>query len=160
MNRPELYNKTVDILYNAYFNDTLECGNCYACAVGNLVAAANGYKMIKTEHSKWGIQWEGHEYPFTNGWGGIALWTNKKHYSKEGLRQIESTGYSTREVVLIEQAFEHIENYSFTTSIDEYMFNGLCNVLEALKKIHDIPDNSPEVTRFRQHYTTKTLTNA
>lgn len=42
MKRPELYQKTVDILVKAYFDDTLQHGNCYACAVGNIIAGNCG----------------------------------------------------------------------------------------------------------------------
>jgi hypothetical protein len=42
MIKEPLYHKTIGILVDAYFDDTLQHGNCSACAVGNLVAAAKG----------------------------------------------------------------------------------------------------------------------
>lgn len=36
MNRPDLYQKTVDLLLDAYNNQTLKHGDCTACAVGNI----------------------------------------------------------------------------------------------------------------------------
>jgi hypothetical protein len=48
MNRPEVYHKSVQILYDAYFNDTLDVMvNCYACAVGNLIAGNLGMEIEK-----------------------------------------------------------------------------------------------------------------
>src|SRR5688572_25079170 len=47
-NKP-LYHKTVDILVQAYFDDTLVSGHQCGCAVGNLVAANMGIRLIKND---------------------------------------------------------------------------------------------------------------
>jgi len=41
------FENTVDILVKAYINDTLEHNNCYACAVGNIVAHNMGERFVK-----------------------------------------------------------------------------------------------------------------
>lgn len=47
---PERFRKAYNVLSNGFFNETLQKGNCQACTVGNLVAAANGLKLIKGDH--------------------------------------------------------------------------------------------------------------
>lgn len=159
MIKEELYHKTVGILYDAYFNDTLEHRNCYACAVGNLIAANNGYEFT-TEHS--GLRnfvWRGFA-PYGEEWIGrkVAHWYGlvspfRNCTDKDvALKQILSTGYSIDEIILIEQAFE---SGDFGESKDEEMFNGLVAVLEVLKEIHQVTDEDllqANNKRFKDHY--------
>jgi hypothetical protein len=57
------FNHTVNVLVKAYLNDTLRHNNCYACAVGNMIASANGFKysMLKEALSDnkehWLLKW-------------------------------------------------------------------------------------------------------
>jgi hypothetical protein len=154
MNRIDLYNKTVDILFQAYFNDTLEHGNYCGCAVGNLVAAGMGKKIIRSSGQ---VDW-------LNDLDGGSLWYDLiRGYIEYGgneereaaTAQILSTGYSFDEITMIERSFEKAP---FGNSQDDYMFNGLVSVLEALKQIHEIKDEHvTEVSRkrFADHYATK-----
>ena len=43
------FSNTVDILVKAYLNDTLRHCNCYACAVGNIISSAMGYRFVQTK---------------------------------------------------------------------------------------------------------------
>ncbi len=52
MKNKSLYDKTVSILVDAYMNDTLQHGNCFACAVGNIVAANCDVKTFTFSWSK------------------------------------------------------------------------------------------------------------
>lgn len=45
MTNKERFDETVDILVKAYLNDTLQHGHCAACAVGNIIAKKNDYKI-------------------------------------------------------------------------------------------------------------------
>jgi len=44
---PERFNNAMTALYNSFMNRTLAKGNCSACAIGNMVAAANGATVTK-----------------------------------------------------------------------------------------------------------------
>src|SRR5687768_1919011 len=46
MKNPELYNRTVDILVDAYFKDALVSDDCTACACGNIISANLNYKRV------------------------------------------------------------------------------------------------------------------
>lgn len=156
MNRPDLYNKTVDILYKAYFDDTLEHSNCAACAVGNIIAARNNYKVMKG-YTCWRGQndllvstsWDN---VFFTGYGKQVMY--RALYKDDARREIDSTGYELDELAKIEFAFESCE---WLCSPDEYMFNGLVAVLDALAQIHEVTDQdliSNNSKRFSDHYKT------
>ena len=155
MNRPELYKRTVDILFQAYFKDELEHQNCYACAVGNLVAANMGYTMMTTKGDMIRFVWKD-RIPF---WDAVfvSCGDNEQsrypdNYKEEAKVEIDSTGYRWRELAMIEESFEKAYTYEDN---DEEMFNGLCNVLETLKQIHQVEDNTEDVSRFQTHYSSK-----
>lgn len=137
-NRPELYRKTVNILFDAYFNDTLEHGNPCGCAIGNIVASNLGFQ-------------------FKMSGDGRMIWKNghPNWYYKIGDadRQISSTGYSPKEVSLIEKRFEGV---SRAPRKDERMFNGLVAVLDVLKQIHEVTEDEETLPRFKAHYATLT----
>lgn len=134
MLRPELYQKTVDILVQAYFNDTLRHGSCSACAVGNIIAANNN---IETEIDAGGLYWEN-----SNNWYcELILGYYEYSVSQKVVNQIKNTGYSIPEIISIEDAFEAAEYYDDT----DRMFNGLMNVIEVLDQIHENKD--AEVTK-------------
>lgn len=157
----ELYNKTVDILFQSYFNDTLRHSNCYACACGNIVAANMGYEFVPNKDKD-------DEYPAGNimnyrqeiVWhttggkysSGPDTWYDElssDEYYENGRREIECTGYSVKEFYSIERAFEGAARGN---SEEDYMFNGLVAVLEVLKQIHEIDDNTDQMERFTAHH--------
>jgi hypothetical protein len=125
MKRTDLYNKTVNILVEAYFNDTLKHGNPCACAVGNLIAANKGIKIFENFMGE--LEWFG----VSPDW-----WFHKNRI------QAESTGYLHAEVLLIEKTFE---SAPMGQTEDEWMFNGLMAVIEVLDEIHENKDT--EVTQ-------------
>ncbi len=145
MKNETLYNKTVDILVQAYLNDTLIHGNCFACAVGNMVASNMGFQFVvdnSTNHNPHRLGWgEGYFYSSNNikptwfdmcgPYGGL------EYESPKALEQIKSTGYSFEELIRIERAFEVSDRGN---SKDEYMFNGLMAVIEVLDQIHENTD--------------------
>lgn len=154
MIREELYHKTVGILVAAYFNDTLIHGSCYACAVGNLVAANMGLGYKRSGHQSifkkliWVDGSNELPYPGDNpgakGWGSVLSTNFGKDqtidlddYRGLAKEQIDSTGYSVYELAQIENAFE---NASQCGSDEDRMFNGLISVVEALDQIHENTD--------------------
>lgn len=129
MLKPELYQKTVDILVKAYFEDTLEHGNCSACAVGNIV----NYEKSK-------MSWS---------WANVFCTSSRiqivepNNYEGAAKDEIDSTGYTWRELAKIEYAFETAPKGN---SGDEWMFNGLMAVIDVLDQIHENTDNQVTAT--------------
>ncbi len=154
MQRPELYQKTVDILVQAYFNDTLEHGNPCGCAVGNIIAANLGKKitMVTPTHAS-KLGWDGDK-------NSSGLWYDCIRrpgdlLSNESKIEIKSSGYSVPEIIKIESAFEGARP-SFRNKDDDTMFNGLMAVIEALDRIHENTDT--ELTTTTKKRFNKTLT--
>lgn len=146
MKNKELFDRTIGILVKAYQNDTLQHSNCYACAIGNLVAANNGVKIQKIENR---FVWDNSKpewqaiHSFCNGRQSFdnPVWGN----TYEGLNQLLSTGYTTKETAKIEYAFEMAE---YGDNQDTYMFNGLMSVVDALMEIHE--GNETEIAEAKQ----------
>lgn len=144
MNNEELYHKTVNILVQAYFNDTLEHTQCRACAVGNIVAANMGMKLQFNEEYRYIAPTD---FVPDDPKKDSGLWfdaigsgdVKKSFITEDILRQVKATGYSPYELMLIEFAFEHPENKG--SSPDEYMFNGLMSVIDVLDEIHENKDS-------------------
>lgn len=144
MIKENLYHKTVDILVQAYFNDTLQHGNCYACAVGNMVMANMGITMLRDPTSIKDIYWKGYSsYGNIDGklqnsdWFDLIKGTLCDSRKDEAHRQIESTGYSVSDIDKIETAFEGAD---YGTSNEDWMFNGLMAVIDVLDEIHENKD--------------------
>lgn len=161
MLKPELYKKTVNILFDAYFNDTLVHNNCYACACGNIVAANSGYQFVPAEdapHKK--LTWDvsGGKYHSARAdnkahwFYPLSMFVPSEYDMELAKKQIHAAGYTVQDFMIIERAFE---GASKGHCDEDYMFNGLVAVLEVLKQIHQVDDNEPEVARFRQHHATK-----
>lgn len=151
MIREQLYKKTVDILFDAYFKGTLEHSDCNACAVGNIVAANCDEYVTQNR----GFGWPRVFTTVTNSDGSHQQIITPDNYDGEAKRQIEVTGYSWKQLAKIELAFETADK---GTSDEDYMFNGLVDVLEVLKEIHQVEDEPAQTskTRFENHYATLT----
>lgn len=131
------FENTVDILVKAYLNDTLKHGNCAACAVGNIVAKSLEYKV------------QGHSW-LKNNKSIIPEWdlvfctaffkqdVDETFYFGTAKKQIDSTGYTWRELSRIEKAFESIRCKSEDWNSDEHMLKGLFAVVDELAIIHGI----------------------
>lgn len=150
-NRPALYKRTVDILFDAYFNDTLEHGNCFACAVGNMVAANMNIELVIQPDSR-RLRWKNfsHNDGYKTWYRAIGVGMFTENLVTENIQsQIFSTGYSGYELAKIELSFEASE---VGFSIDDYIFNGLVAVLEVLKEIHAVTEDEESAQRFKAHY--------
>lgn len=122
MDNTEKFNETVGILVKAYLNDTLEHGNCHACAVGNIIAAHCGYKYVKIKNRFCSVRWKDNP---------------KQRWYHEDIGVYESdqttaTGYSKKDIFNIEAAFE------CTRFNRNSMFTGLMAVVDVLAEIHGI----------------------
>lgn len=134
------FDKTVDILVKAYLNDTLKHGDCYACAVGNLVAHSCGYRV--TPRLEWFDQ-DG-KSKFAE-WKFVFMTVRRRdettqsiypeHYNGRSKEQIDSTGYTWQQLAKLEYAFETCE---IGETRDEFIFNGLMAVVDVLAEIHQV----------------------
>lgn len=136
MRNQELLNRSLNILTEAYLNNTLVAGNCAACAVGNLVAG-NTDQCVVMNHAVGMLGW-------SDSLRGPMRWFSAvKQYRGEYVpkdlmvdfyerRHIEeSTGYTMAELSMIEQAFEDGSKVG-----GEY--GGLEQVYETLLEIHAV----------------------
>lgn len=154
----ERFDKAYNALVRAYFEGTLAANTCTACAVGNIVADAQGgkiempsyenliYPKCNTDNTKWSILLLR---------SSIIDWSAYKHIDKE-LKEL--TGYNLQEVAKIERAFEnntkidYLEYYQFTEKeILEDQYNGLSAVVDVLLKL-DNEEPAPQYkAKFREH---------
>lgn len=174
MNRPELYTHSVDTLYQAYFNDTLEHGNCEACAVGNILKEAS--KKTGVPNFRWNnlfvtvvetdedgivnhrqqVAGKGEviaSHPFFGIRPIRAVRKDHVRSLENAHKLVAASGYTTEELARIEYAFETAPKGE---SKEDYMFNGLAAVLGVLKDIHQVEEGVAEEKKasFRKHYET------
>jgi len=164
MIKPELYRKTVDILFKAYFDDTLEHCNTCGCAVGNLVAAGCGYEVGKRKADFLDedtlVEWKTNQGA---AWSLLFCTSEMEGQvidklmlaNVEVMRQIDSTGYHWTDLARIEYAFETAPRGN---TEEDYMFNGLVAVLETLKQIHEVDDNADDLACFEAHHLVRVTT--
>ena len=152
MKTSKRFNNAMTALINAFFNDTLAKDTCTACAVGNIVAYANGGKVEKTsngifmcdiDNTDWralfltceGVQEDRRKY-------------NTKTEIALGLRIIKKTGYSENELKRVEFAFESNtsitwQNYGYETkdAVMQDQYKGLCAIVDVLCDIEGLNAN-------------------
>lgn len=145
------FNHTVNVLVQAYLNNTLIHNDCAACAVGNIIAAEIGAKIITDESGFFGSSWVRGGNEIVVGWTEVFCTTsrgqhiNSKAYIGQVKRQIDVTGYSWQELAAVERAFESAPSGG---SGDSYMFNGLMAVVDVLADIHGIDLQAKESAKL------------
>jgi hypothetical protein len=176
------FEHSVSVLTKAYLNNTLINGNCWACAVGNLVADSLGLQILIDDDIHWGKVGETREERAAVDGERQPLWyncmmnnrvySNQYNYTTIGtasMAQIANTGYSLSEVTQIENAFESArlsileEDQDLETRADlakrdeRVMYQGLLAVVDVLAKIHgvELVVNQSAVTGFEQIHQTR-----
>lgn len=150
MKKQKLFYKTVSILVKAYRENTLEHSNCYACAVGNIVAANCGYSLVKGDRLDvsyfTGLGTLTYDPPllFIDQLTQCLIENSPKSLEVEN--QFKSTGYSWAQLQDIESAFESVSNKH--NDEDRYMFDGLMAVVDCLMEIHEA--NTEEVKEAKE----------
>jgi hypothetical protein len=157
MKTTERFNRAYDALVKAFFEGTLAAGHCRACAVGNIVAGGLGFKIEKSAleiHAA---------YPTTIWVKGVRESQGCGSLNQDWPGCSESviigiTGYSFRELLDIEDAFEEssiikVDEYKYRTEqeILEDQFNGLCAVVDVLLKLDCISPDEKYNAKFREH---------
>lgn len=148
------FDETVSILVKAFLDGTLAHADCAACAVGNIIAAKIGAKIVCIENVGYGgAEWERDGDWLTIGWPEVFCTRNGDQVVQPGKylgqikRQIDASGYTWRELAKIESAFEAAHNPESNRDeagepVDqlnpEWMFNGLMAVVDVLAEIHNI----------------------
>lgn len=143
MNDKQKFHHTISILVNAYMQGTLEHMDCAACAVGNIISASIKAEIYYDEHFRQKM-WRRGEVRIEPIWFNLFItpgigrrqrkWPHKyKGYVK---KQVDATGYSWQDLAKIEKAFESVS--CGDGNKDEWSFNGLMAVVDALAEIHNI----------------------
>ena len=154
------FEKAYNALVKAFFEGTLAKGDCSACAVGNIVADAQGGCIDF---------FLGQAYCNTDNWfwsklfmtiGGNQVINHPFYDQEKGLAlTIETlTGYTYLEMAKVEKAFEQnthidIEDYSKYTFLDilEDQYRGLCAVVDVMLKLDGIEPDPKYAAKFREH---------
>lgn len=141
--------KAIDIFLDAINNGTLASGTCTACACGNLVAHAIGYKI---EVPKTLVRYHSEPYPNAHWLQAINPHTIFNQDLELGRQQISATGFTVSEFKKIESAFEQATqiafyNYRFHTpeEIRQDQINGLKAVVEVMMSFENCEDSVDEV---------------
>lgn len=138
MKNKELFERTINILVDAYQKDTLIHGNCYACAVGNIVAANNNIKFIS---ARWKNKLPSWDNLFTTCDGVQNVFENMLN-DLDTMSEIKSTGYDWKDLAKIEFAFETAKNGD---NEEDNIINGLLAVYDVLCDIHEV--NKKEIKK-------------
>jgi hypothetical protein len=144
MKNKELYDKTISILVKAYLNDTLQQGSCYACAVGNMIAANCGIKMID---KKWDKSPNTYWDSVFSSYRGVQE-IDKYAYCAEAKKELDSTGYIWKDLAKIEKAFESTRFNEEGRQRENAMYEGLLAVVEVLGQIHEVEKEVIEETKL------------
>lgn len=131
----ERIKKAIDIFLDAINNGTLNKGNCYQCAVGNLVAEGLGLSnsdnyLDKRTISKWHLA-------FCTGVDTQII--NKLNFDdEEVLKCVKATDFSIEELMKIENTFERnskIDYFSTCSYTAKELRNDKIKALEAVVKV-------------------------
>lgn len=150
------FNHTVNVLVKAYLGGKLAHRICTACAVGNIVADALGGKELK-ESNHTAFDNVCYKDGYSVQWPAISEIFISLGNTSRALEEIAKTGYTVKEIIEIERAFEECEkpkeviamdeigtrSKSYYTN-DEWMFDGLMSVVDVLAEIHGINLESKE----------------
>ena len=142
MKNQVLFDKTVRILVHAYLNNSLVAGNCYACAVGNIIA---GNLQIPYDHN---LKWKGRQVAWPQVFVTLScqIAQIKRPWAYAGLakEEIDATGYTWQELARIEYAFERAPS---AKTKEARMFNGLMAVVDVLSQIHEMDEPTKQATK-------------
>ena len=122
------FDKAIKGLVKGYMNDTLVTEICTACAVGNIIAECNNYIVDKENIISWLTKEGQNKYPK---WGAVFVTgydqsIDENNYKREAKRQIDSTGYTWKELAQVEFTFERTQGDMFTKLMA--VVEVLCNI--------------------------------
>lgn len=125
MQTSKRFTNAVTKLYNAFHKGELTYFSCHRCAVGNMC----------DNRAEWSDVFAGIEHP-----NHIESEIRLDAYKGVAKRVINKTGYSVRELAMVETTFYNA-SLNEDRRIDERLyFNGLCAVVEYLCELEGIPN--------------------
>jgi hypothetical protein len=148
------FDNTTKVLVTAWLNGTLLKGHCCACAVGNICAAALGYKVTDIQRGENLIhldaQWADCNVDSAQ-WRLVFMTTIDGKQSRlpmfyrgEAAREIDATGYTWEELARIEHTFEQAMPGIYS---EEAEYAGLMAVVEVLADIHGVDLTTAEAAK-------------
>jgi len=169
----ERFNRAYNALVKAYFEGTLAKGDCKCCAVGNIVADAEGANLELDDFYNpmcdRDVEWWSYLFFTDRLHNQISRFP---HSEKAGeildhdylaSRLLRLTGYSEQEMAKIEYAFEintdiHIDQYLYYTKVEilEDQYKGLAAVVDVMMELDNMAPDPQYKAKFREH---KTLQN-
>jgi len=140
------FDNTVDILVKAYLNNTLKHGDCTACAVGNILGRRSQWNRLFVTPCDGPVilpqKFAGEGELLYGVITSIKIESEfDRQLLSESLELISESGYTVQELAMVENAFESAPRGK---NQDEWMFNGLMNVVDTLAIIHNIDLSSKE----------------
>jgi len=119
MKQKKLFERTLEVLVNAFTADKLVPGSFCSCAVGNMVAAACGYRVefiafsCSNEEFYKLLTWMADEQTLVAApeWHHVFYTTTSQKvymdaYHGKAKKEIDKTGYDVYDLMAIEEAFE------------------------------------------------------
>lgn len=109
------FKNAYNALVRAYYNNTLVYSDCEACAVGNIIAEANNYKLFQYQTRLFGLKrfmWKD-----KNGNNIRYKWTNAIKIGEgkimpdpdpSAIEELLSTGYSPEDLATVEYMFSYM----------------------------------------------------
>jgi hypothetical protein len=165
----ERFEKAYNALVRSFFEGTLAVGDCKACALGNIIADAQGGEIsifrtptnlsisCTTNNSEWGKI-------FTT--VGNKQWVyDKDTWSVNYMEYIRRlTGYNRKELMKIEFTFEtntyiHCSIYNLYTEMEilEDQYNGLSAVIDVLMELDAMTPENKYAQKLREHPSLKNI---
>jgi len=142
MKNKEQFDNSIKVLVKAYLEGTLEHSEPCACAVGNLIADGMGHTIDQKKLEFDWVDKNGDSADYA-GW-----YNNYESPDKEVLKEFNSTSYSIKEIIQIENAFEGVlEIKNGFGPIDTDGYRGLCAVFDVLVQIHKGSDKQLELAK-------------
>lgn len=138
------FENSVNVLVRAYLNDTLDAGDCKACAVGNLIQHACNIPPNSASF-----------YPDGGSWYSTMRDDSRLFKVLSEHPHIVQTGYTGLEIYKIERAFMT----ACSQSIIDDNFERLLAVVDVLAEIHsvDLTVKEQAVGRFQEVHETKAI---
>lgn len=132
------FQKAYNALVDAYFDKTLQAGSCTACACGNIIRDAMGVLPTASRDEL---------IDKVSFWiYGVRYWNDPQMHERHKKMITDLTGYSPREFMCIETAFESNTRFKApyinpeSDDIDQDIFRGLMAVVDVMIKLDDIKE--------------------
>jgi hypothetical protein len=157
----ERFKKAYEALYRAWENNTLAKNTCTACAVGNIVAAAQGGVITKVHNEMVDSRISFICNTRNNFWDQLFVtsYGEQDIYKNPVLEEelFKLTGYTAYELAKVEYAFETNTKINFNRynrftqkEIEEDQFKGLMAVMDVLIELDEVKEGNEYKQNFNK----------